>query len=170
MFYQRTSSTNNITIPSQLIELFEYYRNEIINTEYKIELNESSENYTITDKILNTKRSSKTFTETLFEYIDKSGLSDTETYKRATIDKRLFSKIKSNNQYHPSFGTVTLFALALELNTNEYENLLKSASYSLPQNSYANITLKYCFDNNIYDVIFVNNLMYEIVNKQIKDL
>ena len=102
--------------------------------------------------------------------MDKSNISDTEIYKRATIDKRLFSKIRSNNDYHPSFGTVTLLALALELTTDEYEHLLESASYSLPQNSYANITLKYCFNNKIYDVLYVNSLVFEIVHKQIKDL
>ena len=91
-------------------------------------------------------------------------------YKKAYIDRRLFSKIKSNSNYHPAFGTITLLALALELSTIEYEKLLKSASYSLPQNSYINITLKYCFDNNIYNINDVNNLIYNVSNKQIKDL
>ena len=165
MFYQVTSLTNTLVIPNQLLKLFDYYEIEIQNTA----VSEFSEEYII-NKLLNEKKISKTFTETLFTYVDKSHKSDIEIYKKATIDKRLFSKIRSNNKYHPSFGTVTLLALALELTTNEYENLLKSASYSLPQNSYANITLKYCFDNKIYDVLYVNNLMFEIVHKQIKEL
>ncbi len=81
-----------------------------------------------------------------------------------------FSKIRSYNEYHPSFGTVTLLALALKLSSNDYENLLKSASYSLPLNSYINITLKYCFDEKIYNVNKVNELLYAISGKQIKEL
>lgn len=166
MFYQRTSSTSTFVIPEELLQLFEYYE---IETSI-VAVNEFPEKYIIANKILNEKKSTKTFTETLFTYMDKSNISDTEIYKRATIDKRLFSKIRSNYEYHPSFGTVTLLALALKLTTEEYEHLLESASYSLPQNSYANITLKYCFDNKIYDVIYVNSLVFEIVHKQIKEL
>lgn len=166
MFYQRTSSTSTFVIPKQLLRLFDYYDFEIQNEA----VNEFPEKYIIANKIINNKRNTKTFTETLFTYMDKSNISDPELYRKATIDKRLFSKIRSNNDYHPSFGTVTLLALALELTTNEYINLLESASYSLPQNSYANIALKYCFDNNIYDVVYVDSLIYEIVHKQIRDL
>ncbi|MBQ3408532.1 MAG: hypothetical protein IJH12_04940 [Clostridia bacterium] len=166
MFYQRTSFTSVLVIPEELIQLFEYYE---VETPI-IAINEFPEKYIIANKILNEKKNTKTFTETLFTYMDNSNIRDTEIYKKATIDKRLFSKIRSNYEYHPSFGTVTLLALALKLTTEEYEHLLESASYSLPQNSYANITLKYCFDNKINDVVYVNSLVFEIVHKQIKEL
>ena len=170
MYYVESCTKSTIIIPPQLLKLFKYYENDIIEKNSNFQINEASEEYIITNNILNTKKSEKTFNETLFAYIDKSNLSDVAIYKKAYIDRRLFSKIKSNNEYHPSFGTVVLLALALELTTKEFEDLLKSASYSLPQNSYANITLKYCFDNQIHNINFVNNLMYTILNKQIKDL
>lgn len=174
MFYQNLYIKNNIIIPQSLLKLFIYYQKDIIKNStkstYNFMLNESSEEYIIANKILNTIKPTKSFNETLFDYIDNSNFTDVQVYKRAFIDRRLFSKIKSDNQYHPSFGTVTLLALALELSTKEYETLLNSASYSLPQNTYINITLKYCFDNTIYDINTVNNLIYAISYKQIKNL
>ena len=112
----------------------------------------------------------ETFQELLFKYIDKSGFSDLEIYKKAHIDRRLFSKIKSDVNYHPSFGTVTLLALSLTLNIEDYELLLKSASYSLSTSDIQNVVLRYCFEHKIYDIFYVNNLLYTITDKEIKDL
>lgn len=173
MLYQNLNIENS-AIPSALLKLFKYHQYDILQNGYNSTghstVCELSEVYTITKSILNTKKTAKSFYETLFFYIDASKFTERDVYKKAFIDKRLFSKIRSNNNYHPSFGTVTLLALALELSTKEYENLLNSASYSLPQNSYINITLKYCFDNKIYNINDVNSLVYEVSNKVIKDL
>ncbi len=170
MFYTNFNIIENSVIPQKLLDLFFFYQDDIINNsdeiEYNLEIHESSEEY----KILNIKKSEKTFNELLFEYIEKANISEVELYKKAYIDRRLFSKIRSYNEYHPSFGTVTLLALALNLSSNDYEKLLKSASYSLPLNSYINITLKYCFDEKMYNVNMVNDLLYAISGKQIKEL
>ena len=132
---------------------------------------EDSESYSYsTIEELKATPLSETFQELLFKFIDKSGLTDIEVYKKAFITRKLFSKIRSDKDYHPSFGTVTLLALALKLNFEEYEHLLKSASYSLATNSYSGITIKYCFEHKIYDVIDANNLFYSVTGKEIKDL
>ena len=112
----------------------------------------------------------ETFQELLFKYIDKSEFTDLEIYKKAHIDRRLFSKIKSDVNYHPSFGTVSLLALSLMLSIENYELLLKSASYSLSTNNIHNIVLRYCFEHKLYDIFYVNNLLYTITDKEIKDL
>lgn len=112
----------------------------------------------------------ETFQELLFKYIDKSGFTDLEIYKKAHIDRRLFSKIKSDVNYHPSFGTISLLALSLMLSIEDYELLLKSASYSLSTNNIHNIVLRYCFEHKLYDIFYVNNLLYTITDKEIKDL
>lgn len=173
MVYQNLYINNTTVIPKKLLDLFKFYQKDISEHSSKtinnFKICETSEEY-ITNKILSTKKSDKSFNEKLFEYIDNANISDVELYKKADIDRRLFSKIKSNNDYHPSFGTVTAFALALELSTEEYENLLKSASYSLPMNTYVNITLKYCFDNKIYNLNTVNSFIFTVANKTIKDL
>ncbi len=170
MFYTNLYTIKNTNIPQKLLDLFNYYEDEIINNSneitYNLEVHESPEEY----KILNIKKSEKSFIELLFEYIDRFKINEVELYKKANIDRRIFSRIRSHENYHPSFGTVTLLALALNLTSAEYEDLLKSASYSLPQNSYVNITLKYCFDEEIYDVDKVNEILYSVSGKQIKDL
>lgn len=163
---------NTKIIPEDLLALFCYYQDDIIKNSLnstKNSLRESSEDY-ILEAITNKKITEKTFSELLFHYIDSSGLTDVQVYKKAFIDKRIFSKIRSNKNYHPSFGTIVLFSLALKLTTSQFEDLLHSATYSLPQNSYVNITLKYCFDNKIYDIDRVNELIYAVSNKEIRDL
>lgn len=163
---------SKIIIPEDLLYLFYYYQNNIISNPSNYSLNmvqELSEDY-ILDSIIGEPVPEKTFSELLLKYIDLSNLTDVQVYKKAFINKRIFSKIRSNKNYHPSFGTITLFSLALELSASQFQELLHSASYSLPQNSYINITLKYCFDNKIYDVCKVNELIYAVSNKEIKNL
>ena len=143
-----------------------FYEDEIMYSSYNLKVNDTYEEY----EILKIKKNESSFNELLFKYIEISNISEVELYKKAYIDRRLFSKIRSYNEYHPSFGTVTLLALALNLSSNDYEKLLKSASYSLPLNSYINITLKYCFDEKMYNVNMVNDLLYAISGKQIKEL
>ena len=159
---------NNLPIPDDNNFYFLY---DITDNNAYLTVEENSEIYE-TDIIKKIKESllTDTFQELLFKFINKSGLKDSEVYNKAYIDRRLFSKIRSDKDYHPSFGTVTLFALSLKLSTEEYKQLLNSASYSLPTNTYAGITLKYCFNNKIYNVYEVNNLIYTLTNKEIKDL
>ena len=160
---------NTKIIPEDLLLLFCYYQDDIIKSSSKTLLHESSEDY-ILESIINKQITERTFSELLFHYIDSSNLTDVQVYKKAFIDKRTFSKIRSNKNYHPSFGTIILFSIALKLSTSQFEDLLHSAAYSLPQNSYINITLKYCFDNKIYDIYRVNELIYAVSNKEIRNL
>ena len=159
---------NNLQIPDY--KNFNISYDTIENDAY-ISVAENSEIYEA-DIIKNIKNShlTDTFQELLFKFIDESGLKDSEIYNKANIDRRLFSKIRSDKNYHPSFGTVTLLALALNLSTEEFEHLLNSAFYSLPTNTYSGITLKYCFDNKLYDIYYVNNLIYTLTDREIKDL
>ena len=160
---------NTKIIPEDLLLLFCYYQDDIIRNFSKTLLHESSEDY-ILESITNKQITERTFSELLFHYIDSSNLTDVQVYKKAFIDKRTFSKIRSTKNYHPSFGTIILFSIALKLSTSQFEDLLHSAAYSLPQNSYINITLKYCFDNKIYDIYRVNELIYAVSNKEIRNL
>lgn len=156
----------SLIIPKKLLNLLLIYEETIKYSFDVLEVNDTSEKYSI----LSIKKSEKSFSELLFEYIDKLNISEVKLYKTAKIDRRIFSKIRSDYNYHPSFGTVTLLALSLNLSCYDYENLLKSASYSLPQNSYINITLKYCFDENIFDISKVDEILYSVCGKTIKEL
>jgi len=168
-----------VEVPEELQELFELYKKDIeahINiskVKYSLKVEEESSEYVADSgiiEIIKTIPLTETFNELLFKYIDKSGLTDVQVYKSAYVDRKLFSKIRSDKYYHPSFGTVTLLALALKLSTDEYESLLESASYALPKNTYESITIRYCFDNKIYDVHRVNDLVYSVVGKEIREI
>lgn len=161
MIYSNLVIEKKCNIPKELLKLFELFKNAIL----KQQINEVSSKYILE----NTNISEETFNELLFKFIQELNIDEVSLYKKSHIDRRLFSKIRSNANYHPSFGTVTLLALALKLPTS-YEQLLKSASYSLPQNSYPNIILKYCFDEKIYDTEKVDELLYSICKKQIREL
>ena len=113
------------------------------------------------DQFIKDNKDLNDFQTLLFKYIDDKGLIDSDVYNKVHIDRRLFSKIRSDNNYHPSKETVILLGLALELNENEIENLLDSASYSLPKNNYFDLIIRFCFVNKIYDLITINDLLDE---------
>ncbi len=101
------------------------------------------------------------FQKLLFKHIDSRGLKDSDVYNKALIDRRLFSKIRSDENYHPSKETVISLATSLELTVKELEELLSSASYSLPKNNKFDLIIRFCFKERIYDIMEINNLLDE---------
>ncbi|MBR1748690.1 MAG: hypothetical protein IJ743_02710 [Bacilli bacterium] len=99
------------------------------------------------------------FQTMLFYYIDEKNLKDSDVYNRVHLDRRLFSKIRNDINYHPKKETVLLLGLALELDEEEIEVLLESASYSLPKNNYFDLIIRFCFKEHIYDIMKVNELL-----------
>ena len=95
---------------------------------------------------------SLTFNSLLFSYIYDGGYKDAEVYKRAGIDRKLFSKIRCNNNYIPKKNTVIKLCLSLSLDKNRFNNLLSSAGYSLSKNNNFDLVISYCIENNIYDI------------------
>ena len=113
------------------------------------------------DDFINETKTDNKFQRLLFKYIDDRNLKDSDVYNKVNIDRRLFSKIRSNENYHPSKETVILLGLALELSEEELISLLDSASYSLPKNNIYDLIIRFCFIEHIYDVINVNELLNE---------
>ena len=111
------------------------------------------------DDFINNTQDTNKFQKLLFNYIDSKELIDSDVYNKVHIDRRLFSKIRSDSDYHPSKETVILLGLALELNEVEIEELLNSASYSLPKNNVYDLIIRFCFIEGIYDLTEVNNLL-----------
>ena len=110
---------------------------------------------------INDNKEDDTFQTYLFKLIDEKNLKDSDVYNKVNIDRRLFSKIRSNKDYHPSKETIILFGLALELSEDEIEDLLKLASYSLPMNNNFDLIIRFCFKEKIYDVNTINEFLYE---------
>ena len=113
------------------------------------------------DNYINENKDLNDFQTLLFKYIDERNLIDSDVYNKVHIDRRLFSKIRSDKNYHPSKETVILLGLSLELNEDEIDNLLRSASYSLPKNNYYDLIIRFCFINKIYNIISINDLLSE---------
>lgn len=111
------------------------------------------------DDFINSTQDTNKFQKLLFNYIDSKELKDSDVYNKVHVDRRLFSKIRSDSDYHPSKETVILLGLALELNEVEIEELLNSASYSLPKNNVYDLIIRFCFIEGIYDLTEVNNLL-----------
>ena len=111
------------------------------------------------DKYINESNKESHFQELLFKYIDDRALKDSDVYNKVHIDRRLFSKIRSDINYHPSKETVILLGLSLKLNEEEIDKLLNSASYSLPKNSIYDLIIRFCFNEGIYELKDVNDLL-----------
>ena len=99
------------------------------------------------------------FQTMLFNLIDERNLKDADVYNKVHIDRRLFSKIRSDKNYHPSKETILLLGFSLELSENEIDKLLESASYSLPKNNYYDLIIRFCFINKIYKLTDINDLL-----------
>ncbi|MFD1359916.1 hypothetical protein ACFQ4X_18665 [Fictibacillus halophilus] len=100
-----------------------------------------------------------TLQEVLFRFIGQKGVSDSEVYKSAGIDRKHFSKIRSKSDYRPKKSTVIALALGLKLDQEEFEQLLESAGYSLTDSETADLVIKFCLEKKIYDVIQVNEYL-----------
>lgn len=100
------------------------------------------------------------FGETLFKYIDRTGKKDSEIYKKANIDRKLFSKIRSNPGYNPSKPTAIAFAIALELSLEETQDLIGRAGYSLSHASTFDRIIEYYIMNQNYDIYEINEALF----------
>jgi hypothetical protein len=100
------------------------------------------------------------FNEVLFKHIDKEhNGKDTEIYKKAGMDRKLFSKIRVSNNYIPRKSTVIALALALELDEEAATEFLAAAGYSLAYNRKFDLVVRFCIENRIYNLMMVNELL-----------
>ena len=101
------------------------------------------------------------FSDTLMALIDATGEKPSNIYHKACVSKQVFSKINSNSHYQPLKATAIAFCLALELDLEEAQELLARAGFTLSKSSLSDVIIMYCIENKIYNVMMVNEMLFE---------
>lgn len=128
------------------------------NHDYEMQVCYSSASNRSLDDVL--EELQETFSEHLIRMIDLKGKTDVETYKRANVDRKLFSKIRSDKYYRPSKTTVIAFSIALELNLDETKDLLEKAGFALSRSSKFDLIVEYFIGEGKFNIHEINEAMF----------
>ncbi|MFA7206407.1 MAG: RNase III inhibitor, partial [Saccharofermentanales bacterium] len=101
------------------------------------------------------------FAATILRLIDTKGKTDVEVYKRANLDRKLFSKIRTDKAYMPSKRTAIALAVGLELSLDEADDLLGRAGFTLSHSQISDVIVEYFIINRMYDIYAINEVLFK---------
>ena len=146
-------------MPINFSEIDFFLKNEFEygNPNTNFEIKESDPDYGLINESINP--TDDILQEKIRKTILSKNLDEVTIYKKADVDRKLFSKIRTQPDYHPNKNTLVKLCLAMNLETSETEDLLSTAGYSLSRRMRSDLILRYCFTHHIFDVITVNQIL-----------
>jgi hypothetical protein len=141
----------------QFIEDFNLYGTNEMSIMHSTEMSISKDMFDLSNRL---DEIDEGFSRTLLKLIDLTGEKDSTIYKKANIDRKLFSKIRNNVNYKPSKKTALAFSIALELNEEETDDLLSRAGYTLSNSILFDLIIQFCIENSIYNIFKINEILF----------